>query len=347
MNSPVSTAMLMPASARADVVPLPQFVQIEPVGHCNLRCRMCPVPLRNEQWAFIEFDLFRRLIDGFPTLKELQLQGLGEPMLHPQFFDMVAYAAERGIRVSTNTNLTLLTPARAEQCVASGLHALHASIDGATAETYESIRLGARFGKILRNLDRLAAARQKMGSATPTCRIVTVLMRRNLHELPDLVRLAHAHGVDKIFVQHLCHDYGESTLPRAYQTMRDFIDAEVLSSLPYEQVADTFDAARTVAAELAVDLRLPSLTALYPERTTTRRAGGCDWPMRGAYISYRGDAMPCCMVSTPDRANLGNMAAAGIDGVWNGPLYQAFRSALRSGNPPEICRGCSIYKGTF
>jgi radical SAM protein with 4Fe4S-binding SPASM domain len=69
--------------------------------------------------------------------------------------------------------------------------------------------------------------------------------------------------------------------------------------------------------------------------------------MRGAYISYRGDAMPCCMVSTPDRANLGNMARQEIIKVWNGPMYRSFRNALRSSNPPEICRGCGIYKGTF
>lgn len=45
------------------------------------------------------------------TMTELQLQGLGEPMMHPRFFGMVAYAVARGVEVSTNSNLTLLTPA--------------------------------------------------------------------------------------------------------------------------------------------------------------------------------------------------------------------------------------------
>ena len=71
----------------------------------------------------------------------MHLQGLGEPMMHPRFFDMVAYAAGKGIRVTTNSNLTLLNERRAAACVASGLDCLHVSIDGATAETYERIRV--------------------------------------------------------------------------------------------------------------------------------------------------------------------------------------------------------------
>src|SRR5204863_962037 len=140
--------------------PLPRFVQIEPVGQCNLRCRMCPIQYRQDgpphgPPAFLDEGVFRRLVESFGPIDELQLQGLGEPMMHPRFFDMVAFAAQRGIRVSTNTNLTLLTPRRAALCVDSGLAALHASLDGATASTYEFIRVGANFGKVIRNLDRL------------------------------------------------------------------------------------------------------------------------------------------------------------------------------------------------
>ena len=68
-------------------------------------------------------------------------------MLHPRFFDMVALAAQQGIDVSTNTNLTLLTEARARRCVTSGLRSLSVSLDGASAAVYESIRVGASFDK--------------------------------------------------------------------------------------------------------------------------------------------------------------------------------------------------------
>ncbi|MCA1670195.1 MAG: SPASM domain-containing protein, partial [Thermomicrobia bacterium] len=67
----------------------------------------------------------------------------------------------------------------------------------------------------------------------------------------------------------------------------------------------------------------------------------------GAYLSYQGLAMPCCMVSTPDRVNFGNMAQIGVDKVWSGAEYQAFRDRLDSDDPPELCRSCAVYRGIF
>jgi len=348
-RSPRPAPVALPMPARAGrAVPRPRFVQIEPVGQCNLRCRMCPVTYRSDAQpgsppALIEVATFQRLLDGFPEAEELQLQGLGEPLMHPQFFDMVRYATGRGIAVSTNSNLTLLTPRRARECVTSGLAALHASLDGATADTYQYIRRGANFVKVLRNLDRLVACRAALASATPRVRIVMVAMRRNLAELPAIVALAAAHGVDAVFVQHLCHDYGERGLPPAYRSMREFVAAQTLLGEDPARVAAAFAAARSAATRLGVELRLPPLTAAEPRRS----APGCDWPRRGAYLSWRGEAMPCCMVSTPDRANLGNMAQQGVDAVWNGLAYRSFRSALASSEPPEVCRGCALYNGTF
>src|SRR3954469_7824889 len=89
-------------------LPLPAFVQMEPVGQCNLRCQMCPIQFRQDgppfgPPAFMEFEKFTRILDQFAGLEELQLQGLGEPMMHPRFFDMVEYAVARGIKVGTNT----------------------------------------------------------------------------------------------------------------------------------------------------------------------------------------------------------------------------------------------------
>src|SRR4051794_14764784 len=148
------------------MLPLPKFLQVEPVGQCNLRCRMCPIPFRQDgppygPPAFMDFDTFTRLIDQFPDLDELQLQGLGEPMMHPRLFDMVACAVARGVkRVSTNSNMTLLNPDRAERCVASGLTELHVSIDGATAGTYEHIRVRAKFDRVVANVELLQATRR-------------------------------------------------------------------------------------------------------------------------------------------------------------------------------------------
>ncbi|HYD80450.1 MAG TPA: radical SAM protein [Paucimonas sp.] len=330
---------------------LPSFVQIEPVGQCNLRCRMCPIQFRpdgapGQPPAFIAYADFCRILDQFPGLTELHLQGLGEPLMHLYFFDMVRYAAQRGIRVSTNTNLTILSEERAEECVASGLRTIQVSLDGASAPVYESIRTRAHFSKVLRNLRRLTRAKERRESSLPEIRLVCVVMRANLAELPALVRLAHKEGIKSLSVQHLCHDFGESSLPPRYASMREFIDGQTLMHEDPERVDWYFGEARAMAARFGVALRLPNVKPRgHPAGTPGRQR--CDWPWRGAYISYDGHAMPCCMVATPDRINFGNVASEGVATVWNNDAYQDFRDRLDSAEPPEICRGCAVYKGTF
>ena len=337
-----------PDATLAGAAELPRFVQIEPVGQCNLRCRMCPIQFRTdgtpgEPPAFMDFAVFTRLIDQFARLTELHLQGMGEPLMHPRFFDMVRYAAARGIEVSTNSNLTMLSERRARECVDSGLHRIHVSLDGASARTYEYIRVRARFAQVLRNIGRLAHARSVAGSTLPEICMVAVAMRANLHELPDLVRLARELQVDRLSVQHLCHDFGESSLPEKYRPMRAFVESETLLNEDAARVEHYFATARNLAAALDVDLRLPNLHPVARPGAGPR----CDWPRRGSYLSYAGDAMPCCMVATPDRINFGNMASAGVTQVWNNADYRKFRAQLESDTPPEICRSCALYNGTF
>jgi radical SAM protein with 4Fe4S-binding SPASM domain len=328
----------------------PTFVQLEPVGQCNLRCRMCAIQYRPDgppgPLAFMDFDVFRRVLDELPSVRELHLQGLGEPTMHPRFFEMVSHAASRGISVSTNTNLTLMTKARAERTVASGLDTVHVSIDAATAETFEAIRVRARFDRILANLGHLCDARRAAESRLPRIRLVMVLMRRNLAELPGVIRLAHRYAISTMFVQRLSHDFEESSLPERYRDMRDFVATEMLRDDDAPALEPAFAEARAVARDLGIDLRLPRVRRrIHPPGTPGRKR--CDWPWRGLYLAYDGRAMPCCMVSTPDRAELGDVATGGVTAVWNGDAYSDFRSRLDSDSPPEICRSCSLYSGTF
>lgn len=332
-------------------VALPQYVQIEPVGQCNLRCKMCPIQFRPDGQpgspsAFMPFEIFCKLVEQFDGATELHLQGLGEPLLHPRFFDMVRFAAERGVRVSTNTNMTVLTDARAAECVRSGLHTMHVSLDGANAAVYEWIRVRARFEKVLRNLRRLVKAKIAAQSSLPHLRLVAVLMRQNLEELPALVRLASEEGVESLSIQQLCHDFGEASLPERYRPMRQFIDAQRLLEDDRSRIEEIFAETRAEAGRVNIDLRLPRLDVREHGPEVPGRSR-CDWPWRGSYISYDGKAMPCCMVSTPDRIHFGDMASEGVAAIWNNDAYTEFRERLSSASPPDVCRSCAVYSGTF
>ncbi len=267
-------------------------------------------------------------------------------MMHPRFFEMVRYASDRGVTVTTNTNLTLLNEERTRRLLQSGLKTIYFSIDGSTPETYERIRKRAHFDRVVANVERLIKMRNEAGADFPALQVVMVIMRQNLHELPELVEMAYGWSAERMFVQHLSHDFGEPTLPEEYRPMRDYIAAQSLAHEDPTRIERYFGEARQVAESVGLELRLPRTTPKrYPEGTAGRQR--CDWPWTGAYISYEGYMMPCCMVATPDRINFGKVTEHTLESVWNGPEYNAFRQQLDSDTPPDICSSCSLYWGTF
>lgn len=335
----------MPDALQPD---LPRSVQVEVTGSCNLACAMCLVSYRpriGRKTGAMCFHTFRSLVDSLPELGRVTLQGLGEPLLAPDLDRMVAYATARGAEVGFNTNGMLLTCERARSLVASGLSWLHVSLDGATAETYESIRAGADFGRVCENVAGLVEAKRSLGSASPRLSLVFVAMRRNVEELPALVRLTHELGVDRLFVQNLSHSFSDTDPSGSYADIRRFAESEALWSGEDGDIADArMREAQAVAAELGVDLRLPRSEAREPEEAVAR---GCDWPFASAYVTHEGQVQPCCMVMGADRAVLGRIGERPFDEIWSGEEYREFRRGLVEGHPPEVCSGCSLYRGVF
>jgi radical SAM protein with 4Fe4S-binding SPASM domain len=330
------------------VVPLPRELQVEVTASCNLRCRMCLVryrpPLDREKGS-LSFSRFREIVDAVPTLDVLTLQGLGEPLLAPDLLRMIAYAAGRGVRVGFNTNATLLTRATAERLVEAGLDWLCVSLDGATAATYESIREGARFARVERHVRALMDVLRERRAVRPRVSIVFVAMRRNVAELPAVIERAAEWGVPVVRVQNLSHSFSDTDPAGAYREIRDFTAGEALWQGSEAAAGAAFAEAERVAAGLGVSLRLPRLAADPGRRAVGTR--GCEWPWRSAYVRHDGGVQPCCMLMGSDRGVLGDAGREGFADVWRGDAYRAFREALASATPPDVCAGCSMYRGVF
>jgi radical SAM protein with 4Fe4S-binding SPASM domain len=328
---------------------LPGEIQLEVTGACNLACTMCLVSYRpkiGKRTGALDYERFRRVVDGLPGLERLTLQGLGEPLLAPRLTDMVAYAAARGIAVGFNTNAQLLTPERSRELVEAGVAWMHVSVDGASAATYERIRSGARYAVLERHVPALTAAAGRRGDGGPEICVVFVAMRRNIRELPEVVRTAARWGVRSVRVQNLSHSFDDTDPSGTYAEIRRYAADEALFTAGDLGLARAaFGEARAAAEELGLALRLPHLDVRPAPPQPGRR--GCEWPWRSAYVTHRGDVQPCCMVMGSDRATLGNLGDATFAEVWQGPAYREFRSRLEGDDPPDVCRGCSLYRGVF
>jgi MoaA/NifB/PqqE/SkfB family radical SAM enzyme len=338
---------------------LPSTVQVEVTAACNLRCVMCLVRYRppvNKIDGAMPIELYRRVIDGLPQLRQVTLQGLGEPLLSPYLHDMIGLAKARGARVGFNSNGTLLTRATADRLVATGLDWLHVSVDAADAATFAKIRSGADFDKVLRNLAGLSAAKRAAGTGTPWIRVVFVAMRDNIAQLPELITLLGDVGVQELRVQNLSHTFADTDPAGAYAEIRSFAAAQALYY--YADAAQHwFDAAQAAADRAGLQLRLPQLSP-QPSRPAARKAlpgaltldtqtPGCSWPWDATYITSRGIVQPCCMVMGDDRVVLGDLRQDTLEHIWADRPYRDFRRRLLTGPPPAVCTGCALYQGTF
>src|SRR3954470_12484715 len=329
--------------------PLPEHLQIVVSGACILRCRMCLVryaPAIGRREGALAYEDYLELVDALPGLRRLTLQGLGEPLLSPHLLDMIRHAAGRGIHVGFNTNGVLLTRGVARALLAAGTGHVHVSLDGATATTYEDVRHGTgeaprpgQFERVVANLRRLLALRGD--ERRPRVVLVFVAMRRNVGELEALVDLATGLGVDEVWVQNLSHVFSDTDPAGRYDEIRRYAESEALFA--DEETATEARAVFARAAERArsldLKLRLPAL-----EGTAS---GSCSWPWEGAYVTYRGHVQPCCMVMGSDRATLGRLGERSFGEIWDGEAYRRFRRALPSDDPPDVCAGCSEYRGVF
>ncbi len=328
--------------------PLPTELQVEVTGSCNLACQMCLVryrPKLGKKQGAMCFHTFKDIVDALPGLEKLTMQGLGEPLLAPDFFEMVEYATARGISTGFNTNGTHLTRERAERLADAGVDWLHVSLDGATAATYESIRDGSDFELVRKNILGLVDVMREKGVDRPAIMLVFVAMRRNIGELPALVRLAHEWGVGRLWVQNLSHSFSDTDPFGEYREIREFAAAEALWANENKAAEAVIDRARALADELGVELRLPRLEE--PPQMWEPGTPGCHWPFGAAYITHDAKVQPCCMVMGADRAVLGDVERDAFETVWHGADYVKFREGLLGDDPPEVCAGCSLYRRVF
>ena len=151
----------------------------------------------------MEWATFEVVVDGLEANGTVAFMGLGEPLLHPRFLDMVRAVKQRGLRAEVTTNALLLDEAMAAGLLEVGLDQLVVSIDGASAEAFGRVRSGASLERVVENMRRLNDARGANYGPSVRIGVEFVAMRSNIDELPGLGRLAARLGARFIIVTNV------------------------------------------------------------------------------------------------------------------------------------------------
>src|SRR5271155_5546635 len=167
-------------SERAPALPVEYIV--ETTAKCNLYCPMCPRETHKQPKEDMSDEVFKRLVEeSAETAEHMMLIGLGEPFMDRKIFDRIEYCERHGVSTLLSTNGTFLDEKLAERLLATRLQHITLSFDGASKETFEYYRKGARFEKVRDNFVRFARMKHERGSKM---QIVGQMVRlpRNAHE---------------------------------------------------------------------------------------------------------------------------------------------------------------------
>ncbi len=169
---------------------------------CNIKCRQCaiwrvpkPEELTTDEWKKVIYDM-----KEWMGPCRIQLAG-GETFMRKDITEIIRYATINNVLTGVVTNGTLITRELAREIVDSGLGYIHVSIDGSNADTHDYIRgIPGIYAKASAGVDYLLEASK--GSGMSIC-IATVIMKKNMHELVDLVKWVEKKGIDGIIFNPL------------------------------------------------------------------------------------------------------------------------------------------------
>lgn len=165
---------------------------IEITGKCNLKCKFCYNDSTSESKQVIEYSKMKEIIDKLVFLKanSLSLSG-GEPLLHPNFNEIVKYAYEKGLIVTLTTNGVFLR--HLSEDVLKMISNIQISLDGSTSEIHDSIRgLKGTFDNVIKSIEWLNSLNYT------NLTIKMVLNKMNKEQLNDYIKLGKKYNVKDI-----------------------------------------------------------------------------------------------------------------------------------------------------
>lgn len=290
----------------------PAMLMVEPTTACQLRCPHCPTG-RGELTrpaASMSLDDFRAVWDDIrPAPVRLQLWNQGEPLVNRDTPAIVRHATASGARVVLATNVELLARGDlAERLVRAGLAELVLSLDGASAESHTTYRIGGDFALVEQGVKRVAEVKRSLGVRHPTVTWQYLLFRHNLNEVERARELARVWEADRIVFKTA--------------QLEAFDEEEGRRWLPERRSLRRYD------------LRGGRWVLRRRERPFCARIHG------SAVVQADGDVVPCCF-DKEGRFVVGNAVRQPLRQWWRGGAFQRFRRRILSGERPPMCTNCT------
>jgi len=164
---------------------------IEPNNICNLKCIMCPYKKMKRKKETMSMNLFKRIIDEAKQLGcvDVHLTQYNEPFTDKHIFDRVAYIKKRGMTSWFYSNGTILNKTVREKILENPPDLIRFSVDGSNKKTFESIRVGANYEKVVENIKNLFTERNEKKKKLPVIEVFFTILEQNKKECKDFLKI--------------------------------------------------------------------------------------------------------------------------------------------------------------
>jgi MoaA/NifB/PqqE/SkfB family radical SAM enzyme len=315
----------------------PLDVHVDVTNTCNAACISCwdHSPLlhtaRPRSWKRHRIDKarFLSLVDELAALGSVRhfvISGMGEPLTHPDIYELIAAVKAQGWRLTVISNLVA---ANVERLAKSGVDRMLVGVHGATPATYAAFHPGwteAEFFRLCRHLRALRRA----GVST---RHVHVITRETAPEVVQMVAFGRLFDADRVNFK-LASLTGGTEACGIGAAQRDWL------------LAEGIPAARAAAADQGVPTNLDLFEAQVRAaesdlRTTTpMEEVGCFMGYVYTRITVDLDVLYCCNTNV----RVGSLQDGSFGDLWTGPAWQGLRDRARAGALWPGCERCGKFE---
>jgi MoaA/NifB/PqqE/SkfB family radical SAM enzyme len=166
-------------------------LHLEIIWECNLRCSFCPRNHYPVGQRYLKAEQVEEIIRRLPTVETVDIVGLGEPLLHPQWFEIMEALKrhDKGLAFATNGQLLSEDKIRSlpQPC------AVFFSIEALDAEKYRELRRGGDLGVALDAISLLRRLRPDV-----VRHINMLLTKKNYDQLEPMRAFAEKQGTSLI-----------------------------------------------------------------------------------------------------------------------------------------------------
>lgn len=339
-------------------------------SRCNLRCVMCyfsatdqlqfkPYDLAPGSKGNMEMTVYRHLASElFPRAHTVALGCAAEPLLHPEFSEILRVSREHRVpKVWIQTNLLALSESKARAIVEHGVRTVAVSIDGTTKDTYEHIRTGGSWDRLHSRLELLRQVGRPSSKDRPRLRITFVWMRSNREELRSLPAFASSVGARELDVrfvaptvggldnrQELLDDLDQDELMAELWSVARDATARGLRLVAYPAMKKEVDADNSLFGKARRKMWLLRSGIEGPtiwRHSILERINGCRFPGRMFLIRPNGAVQPCPFW---EEEPIALVPRDGFREISASERLADIREGLRSGCPIGSCQSCEARK---